>query len=181
MRRELAVPLPASTLLDDVHLPLAAFFRGFRVIWDGSAKAFDFPTPLDTEFQRKVRTQAGMFQIIGNYPQLLGMRNRMWLDFMSHKLGRLLLPYACLLMAFSSFYLDHPWRTLAMLGQALFYGLAVADLVIPEGFTLKKLTSPVRTFVVLMAAAFCAGSILFLPHSYFWKETKVRQAAETTR
>jgi cellulose synthase/poly-beta-1,6-N-acetylglucosamine synthase-like glycosyltransferase len=181
MRRELAVPLPASTLLDDVHLPLAAFFRGFRVIWDGSAKAFDFPTPLDTEFQRKVRTQAGMFQIIGNYPQLLGMRNRMWLDFMSHKLGRLLLPYACLLMAFSSFYLDHPWRTLAMLGQALFYGLAVADLVIPEGFTLRKLTSPVRTFVVLMAAAFCAGSILFLPHSYFWKETKVRQAAETTR
>jgi biofilm PGA synthesis N-glycosyltransferase PgaC len=181
MRRELAVPLPAGTLLDDVYLPLAAFFRGFRVIWDGSAKAFDFPTPLDTEFQRKVRTQAGIFQIIGNYPQLLGTGNRMWLDFVSHKLGRLLLPYACLLMAVSSFYLDHPWRTLAMAGQALFYGLAIADMAIPEGFAAKKLTSPLRTFVVLMAAAFCAGSILFLPHSYFWKETKVRQVAGTTR
>ena len=169
MRRELAVALPAGTLVDDMHLPLAAFFRGYRVIFDSSAKAFDYPTQLDAEFQRKVRTQAGVYQVIGAYPKLLGPGNRMWIDFVSHKLGRLLLPYACLLMAGSSFWLPEPWRTIALAGQGLFYGLAFADAWLPEGFVLKRLTSPIRTFVVLMAAAFCAGSILFLPHDSFWK------------
>jgi cellulose synthase/poly-beta-1,6-N-acetylglucosamine synthase-like glycosyltransferase len=91
MRRELAVPMPEDTLLDDVYLPLAAFFRGYRVILDGSAKAFDQPMPLKTEFRRKIRTQAGVYQILAAYPALLGPRNRMWIHFVSHKLGRLLL------------------------------------------------------------------------------------------
>jgi hypothetical protein len=155
-----------------VYLPLAAFFRGFRVIFDGSAKAFDYPTPLDAEFRRKVRTQAGVFQVIGEYPQLLGPGNRMWIDFISHKLGRLLLPYACLLIAISSFFLPDPWRWLVIAGQIAFYGLAVIDLLIPERTLLKKLTSPTRTFVVLMAAAFCAGSILIRPKGDFWKPSK---------
>src|SRR5262249_27307012 len=30
MRRELATPLPENTLVDDMFLPLAAFFRGYR-------------------------------------------------------------------------------------------------------------------------------------------------------
>jgi len=172
MRRELAVALPAGTLVDDMYLPLAAFFRGYRVIFDPTAKAFDYPTALDAEFRRKVRTQAGVYQIIGAYPQLLGLENRMWIDFVSHKLGRLLLPYACLLMAGSSFWLPQPWRTLALAAQGLFGMLALADGWLPEGSRLKRLTSPLRTFVVLMAAVFCAGSVLFLPHDYFWKETK---------
>ena len=169
MRRELAVALPAGTLVDDMYLPLAAFFRGYRVIFDSRAKAFDYPTPLDAEFRRKVRTLAGVYQIIGAFPKLLGPGNRMWVDFVSHKLGRLLLPYACLLMAGSSFWLPAPWRALAFAGQGLFYALAFIDAWLPEGFVVKRLTSPIRTFVVLMAAAFCAGSILFRSHDYFWK------------
>jgi biofilm PGA synthesis N-glycosyltransferase PgaC len=172
IRRELATPMPAGTLLDDVYLPLAAFFRGFRVIFDGSAKAFDYPTPLDAEFRRKVRTQAGVYQVIGEYPQLLGPGNRMWIDFVSHKLGRLLLPYACLLIAVSSLFVPDPWRLLVIAAQAVFYGLAMLDLWIPERSLPKQLTSPIRTFVVLMAAAFCAGSILLKPQGDFWKESK---------
>jgi poly-beta-1,6-N-acetyl-D-glucosamine synthase len=56
MRRALAAPLPANTLLDDVHLPVGAFLKGFRVIFVPEAKAWDDPTALDTEFRRKVRT-----------------------------------------------------------------------------------------------------------------------------
>jgi len=56
MRRELAVTLPPDTLLDDVFLPLAAFFKGYRVILDEGAHAFDYPTVLKSEFRRKVRT-----------------------------------------------------------------------------------------------------------------------------
>src|SRR5205085_1070151 len=93
MRRNLAVPLPSGVLLDDVFLPFAAFFKGFRLILEPAAKAYDSPTSLDTEFRRKVRTQAGVYQLLRYYPQLLGPGNRMWLDFCSHKLGRLALPW----------------------------------------------------------------------------------------
>jgi biofilm PGA synthesis N-glycosyltransferase PgaC len=178
MRRELAVELPANTLLDDVYLPLAAFFAGYRVVLDENAKAFDLPTPLDTEFRRKVRTLAGVYQIIRAYPGLLGPSNRMWIHFLSHKVARLLLPYALIALAISSFGLTEPWRQLALWVQAAFYGLAATDLLIPESWLLKRLSSPARTFVILITAALCAASILFRPHSNLWKETRVSAARQ---
>ena len=174
MRRELAVELPPGTLLDDVHLPLSAFFRGYRVILDDTARAFDYPTSLHSEFRRKVRTQAGVYQIIRSFPALLGPRNRMWIHFVSHKLGRLLLPWALLLVLIASVLLPWPYSILAVGAQALFYGLAALDTVLPEGRPLKRISSPeFRTFVVLMAAALCAPSILFLPQNIFWGRTEV--------
>jgi len=176
MRRELAAPMPAGTLLDDVHLPLAAFFRGYRLIFDGSAKAFDYPTALDIEFRRKVRTLAGVYQVIGAYPALLGPANRMWIHFVSHKFGRLLLPWALLATAISSLFLPWPWGMAALASQAAFYALAAADAWAAEGGALKQASSPARTFVVLMAAAACAVSILVAPGSRLWKPTEVRPA-----
>jgi len=169
MRRELIRPLPADTLADDMYLPLAAFFRGKRVILDESAKAFDTPTQLGAEFRRKVRTLAGVYQIVGFYPELLGPRNRMWLHFVSHKLARLLLPWALLVAAGTSFGLPGPYRALALGGQGAFYGLAALDGAVPEGSPVKRLTSPARTFVVLMAASLCAVAVLFVPAQRLWK------------
>jgi cellulose synthase/poly-beta-1,6-N-acetylglucosamine synthase-like glycosyltransferase len=173
MRRELAVKLPEDTLLDDVHQPLAAFFQGYRLILDESAKAYDYPTSLDSEFNRKVRTLAGIFQVVAHYPALLGPRNRMWIHFLSHKIGRLALPYALIAVALSSLWLPEPLRSLALAGQALFYGLALFDYVMPDWLILKRITSPIRTFVVLVAAALVAASILFRSSKSFWKETRV--------
>jgi biofilm PGA synthesis N-glycosyltransferase PgaC len=51
-------------LLDDVYLRMAAFFRGYRLIVEETALAYDYPTTLDTEFKRKVRTLAGNYQIV---------------------------------------------------------------------------------------------------------------------
>jgi cellulose synthase/poly-beta-1,6-N-acetylglucosamine synthase-like glycosyltransferase len=172
MRRELARPLPPGTLVDDMFLPLAAFFRGYRIILDDTAKAFDYPAALDTEFRRKVRTQAGVYQIVRLYPQLLTGRNRMWLAFVSHKLARLLLPFALLLIAATSFALDAPWRLPVLLAQALLYGTALLDTVVPEGLPVKRLSAPLRSFVVLLAAAFCAAFVLFRPPNEIWKETR---------
>ena len=174
MRRELAVELPPGTLLDDVHLPLSAFFRGYRVILDDTARAFDYPTSLHSEFRRKVRTQAGVYQIIRSFPALLGPRNRMWIHFVSHKLGRLLLPWALLLVLIASVLLPWPYSILAVGAQALFYGLAALDTVLSERWPLKRISSPIRRFVALMAAALCAPSILFLPQNIFWGRTEVR-------
>jgi poly-beta-1,6-N-acetyl-D-glucosamine synthase len=176
LRRELATCLPPGTLADDMFLPLAAFFRGFRVILEESAQAFDYPTGLETEFRRKVRTLAGVCQILQFYPQLLSPRNRMWLAFVSHKLARLLLPYALLAGAATSFALDEPWRTAALLLQAYFYASALFDSWIPDEFPAKRLTAAVRSFVVLLAAAFCAPFMLIQPAQKLWEETRVRSA-----
>jgi len=43
-------------LLDDVYLPLAAFFKGKRIVLEMAAKAYDSPGSLKIEFNRKVRT-----------------------------------------------------------------------------------------------------------------------------
>jgi poly-beta-1,6-N-acetyl-D-glucosamine synthase len=156
MRRELAVTLPPNTLLDDVHLPLAAFFKGYRIILDEGAYAFDYPTALKSEFRRKVRTQAGLVQIIARYPRLLLPTTRIWFHFGSHKLGRLLLPYALVLVAISSVDLPQGWAQAAVIMQAAFYGLALMDAWIPGSWPLKRPSSIARTFVVLVGAALCA-------------------------
>jgi poly-beta-1,6-N-acetyl-D-glucosamine synthase len=176
MRRALARALPVGTLVDDMFLPLAAFFGGYRVILDDTALAFDYPTALDAEFHRKVRTQAGVYQIIGHYPRLLTPGNRMWIAFVSHKLARLLLPFALLLAAATTAALDGPWRTLAVIVQVLFYGLALADSWIPAKLFAKRVSSPIRSVVVLLAAALCATFALFRPSASLWKETQVRSA-----
>ena len=173
VRRELAVPFPENSLADDMYLPLAAFFRGYRVVFDDSAFAYDHPTQLSGEFHRKVRTLAGVFQIVGEYPKLLSPANRMWIHFMSHKVARLLLPYALIAMAVSSFGLPAPWAAVAGTAQASFYGLALADQWISERSPLKRLSSLPRAFVVLVWAAVCASLILFAPGQVLWKETQV--------
>jgi cellulose synthase/poly-beta-1,6-N-acetylglucosamine synthase-like glycosyltransferase len=176
MRRQLASPVPEDILNDDMYLPLGAFFRGARVILDDAALAYDYPTPLASEFRRKVRTLAGVYQIVGAYPALLGPRNRMWIHFFSHKLARLLMPWAMLAAAVAACGLPAPWNAWAIGAQAAAYLLAVADPWLPAGFPLKRLTSPVRTFVVLMAASLCALAILFVPPRVLWKETRVSPA-----
>src|ERR1035438_8147785 len=124
MRRELASPIPPGTLLDDVYLPLCAFFRGYRSVWEAEAKAFDYPASLKTEFWRKVRTLAGVYQIIGMFPRLLLPNHRLWIHFVSHKVGRLLLPYTLIVVLVASFLLPSPLRYWAWTAQAGFYGLA---------------------------------------------------------
>jgi cellulose synthase/poly-beta-1,6-N-acetylglucosamine synthase-like glycosyltransferase len=178
VRRELAVPFPPATLLDDVYLPLNAFFKGYRVVLEEQAKAYDDPTSLRSEFRRKIRTQAGVYQIIGAYPALLGPRNRMWIHFMSHKLGRLLLPFLLIAFFILSFWLPPAIRTPVAGAQVLFYLTAFLDRWIPERLPIKRFSSFARAFVILIAAALCAVSILFIPPHRLWKQTKPVQTAK---
>jgi hypothetical protein len=172
MRRSLAGPLPENTLLDDVYLPLRAWLQGYRILWEPGAKAFDYPASLDIEFRRKVRTLAGVYQIIGFFPRLLIPNHRLWIHFVSHKLARLLLPFALLAILLSSFFLPRPFAAWALRGQAAFYALAALDRVLSDQAPVKRLSSPVGTFVTLMAATLCAVSILFVPPEKLWKRTR---------
>ena len=173
IRASLTEPIPPDILLDDVYLPFVAAFKGYRIYFEDDAKAYDFPTSLQSEFRRKVRTQAGMYQILARFPQLLWPGNRRLIHFLSHKLGRLLLPFALLAALVSTFFLPQPLMMLAAAGQALFYGAALVDPLVPERTTLKRLTGVIRAFLVLVAAALCATAVFFLPAQKLWKETRV--------
>jgi hypothetical protein len=175
IRRELMVRMPAETLLDDLYVPLAAFFRGYRLVVEPAAKAYDDPTSLSTEFRRKVRTLAGNYQIMRQYPGLLTSRNRMRFHYLSYKLGRLLLPFALIIIAVTCFWLPSRWMVItAVAAQVAIYGLAFLDERLDEESILKRLSSAARTFVVMMLAALCALSVFFVSPQKLWTPTKTR-------
>ena len=181
IRRSLWTPLPPGTLLDDVYEPLVAFFKGYRILMEPTATMYDYPTVLHSEFRRKVRLQAGLYQMLKIMPELLSSRNRMRLHFLSAKYGRIVIPYCMIAVALATIGLPPYWRAIAAWGQALFYGLALLDPAIPDGVSLKKVTSPIRTFVVLMAASLAAVRVYFVQPTSLWKEASYRSAiAEPT-
>jgi poly-beta-1,6-N-acetyl-D-glucosamine synthase len=128
IRRELWRPLPAETILDDVLTPMRVVLAGYRVVFNERARAFDrVTTDSDAEARRKVRTLAGNYQLLALEPGLLlPWRNPVWLQFVSHKLGRLAVPYALLTLFAASIVLveRHLFYRLALAGQVVFYLLA---------------------------------------------------------
>ena len=176
LRRSLWTPLPPGTLLDDVYVPLKAFFQGYRILYEPTATMYDYPTVLHSEFRRKVRLQAGLYQMLKIMPELLSSRNRMRFHFLSAKYGRIVIPYCMIAIALATIGLPLPWRAFAAWGQVLFYGLAALDPLVPDRFPLKKLTSPIRTFVVLMAASLAAVRVYFVTPTSLWKEASYRNA-----
>ena len=176
IRRELAMPIPSDILLDDVYVPLMVASRGYRIYFEDAAKAYDLPTSLKSEFQRKVRTQAGVYQILQRFPALLSPRNPRFIHFLSHKLARLMLPFGLLGALLFSLFLPSPWRLPVLAAQAVFYGLAALDPLIPEGNPAKRLSAVIRAFVVLVAAAACGLRVFFQPPQRLWTETKVEAA-----
>jgi len=176
IRREIAVAIPPGTLLDDVFVPFIGVSRGYRIYFEDKAKAYDLPTSLKSEFWRKVRTQAGIYQITASFPSLLWPGNTRFIHWMSHKIGRLLLPFAMIATAVTTFWLPGPFRLAAILCQVAFYGLAIIDPLVPEHNPLKRLSGVVRAFVVLVTAALCAVTVFIMPAQRLWKETKVGSA-----
>jgi hypothetical protein len=69
--------------------------------------------------------------------------------------------------------MSSPWNLWAAGAQAAAYAFALIDAWLPENFPLKRLTSPARTFTVLMAASLCAVSIFFVPARVLWRESRV--------
>jgi poly-beta-1,6-N-acetyl-D-glucosamine synthase len=176
IRRTLARSLPPGCILDDMWLPMQAVFDGYRALLAPDAVAWDFPTSLNSEFDRKVRTQAGLYQLMKLDRRLLNPgRNRLFWDFVNLKLFRLLLLHVLLVALISSVLMPAPWSLYALAAQAMFYGFALLDRIVPEGNALKRLSAPIAAFVTLATAAFAAQMIFFRDPSTLWKTTKVRE------
>ncbi len=129
IRRSLFEPIPGDTILDDVWLPMRIARRGYRVLFEPAAHAWDrAPATAAQEFARKVRTLAGNFQLFARERWLLNpFRNRLWLQTVSHTMPRLLTPFllltalgADLLLAAGS-----PFHRWTLAGQIAFYAAAL--------------------------------------------------------
>jgi cellulose synthase/poly-beta-1,6-N-acetylglucosamine synthase-like glycosyltransferase len=134
LRRAAWRPLPPRTLLDDVLAPMRAVLDGHRVVFAPEARAYDRSSPdADTERRRKVRTLAGNYQLLRLEPRLLSpFANPVWLQFVSHKLGRLVVPYALVALLASSAVLAHAGviYAAALTLQVAFYVLAAHGAII---------------------------------------------------
>jgi len=160
MRRSLWSPLPASLILDDVYTPMRVVLAGRRVAFVDDARATDLRNPERShEYRRKVRTLTGVLQMCCWLPELLvPTRNPIWLQFMFHKLLRLLTPYWCIgLAACASVMLLH-WLELRPVALGLpVFGLAAVTAA--RKVKIARLLASGVVWVVMLQAALVMATV----------------------
>ncbi|HEX5481599.1 MAG TPA: glycosyltransferase family 2 protein [Terriglobia bacterium] len=153
VRKELWVPLPAGTLLDDVYQPLHTAKQGRRVLFEPQARAWDDVVSSEREFRRKVRTLTGNYQLLQLSPWLLTSSNPLRFEFICHKIFRLLVPFALVGLFVSSLILPGPFYRAALLLQVIFYGLALVALWRPRFGIIARLADVALAFLLMNTAA----------------------------
>lgn len=160
-RRELIDELPDGLILDDVMIPMRMVRAGYRVKFESAAIAYDTKSDsLGEEYYRKVRTLAGNWQLLALAPWLLSRsQNPIFFEFVSHKVLRLLAPWALIVTLLCAWGLSHIlFFKLVFFGQIALIGLAaigwmgyLARLKIPlasqlMGFALLNVAAIVGTW-----------------------------------
>jgi biofilm PGA synthesis N-glycosyltransferase PgaC len=162
MRRELWRELPASTILDDVYTPMQIALAGKRIVFDESARAFDkVEVSARREFSRKVRTLLGNYQLCQLMPSVLWPSHPLFLQFVSHKLLRLVAPIFFLLVLVSnSLLMAAPaggvlrvFYGCVLLAQACFYFSVLAGWYLSGDARAPRLINSAYVFSVMNAAA----------------------------
>jgi hypothetical protein len=132
IRKQLFEPLPADTILDDVLIPVRIARRGYQVVFEAAAKAFDIAPPnARGELLRKTRTIGGTFQLFARERWLLNPRlNPLWFETVSHKALRLTMPLLLGTLLVSNLMLLDWWPyQVTLAGQAAFYAAALAGCI----------------------------------------------------
>lgn len=154
VRRNLLLPFPPETILDDVVIPMQVVRQGYRVVLDTRARIWDV-ADLGTgrEFGRKVRTLSGVYQLLQMQSWLLSSDNPVRFEFISHKLLRLMVPLALCAALLSSFLLRASLYRAALVLQLAFYGLSIWGSFRLTRNPLARIADAAFTFVFLNAAA----------------------------
>ncbi len=157
LRRHYWTPLPAGTLLDDVLEPMRAVLNGCRIVFEERAIAYDRASvDAAAESRRKTRTLAGNYQILAQEPRLLvPFVNPVWLQYVSHKIGRLVVPWALVGLFIASLALarGNVFYALPLAAQGVFYGLALAGAI----FHARERFARIAFTFVMMNVAAVAG------------------------
>ena len=127
-------PLPEDTLLDDFEVPIQILKSKKRVVFDTRAKIYDDAQDENkAEQKRKLRTLTGNYQSFMRHLWLFSpYSNPVFVQFISHKVFRLLVPYALILILITSLLLSGRFYELVVYLQFIFYGLGLAALIWPD-------------------------------------------------
>jgi hypothetical protein len=150
-------PLPVDLVLDDLWIPMQLRLRGARVLLAEDAIARDRAFSDEREFGRKARTLAGNYQLFWHLPGLLlPFVNPSWFETVSHKITRLLCPWAMLVLLLACT-AGAAGLTSEGLPSAALRWLLLAQIVsyvmAGLGALAGRMGVLARTFVVLNAAA----------------------------
>jgi len=175
IRKSLFTPIPPETILDDMLIPLKGVLKGYRAIFDRSAKAYDICTnDLREESKRKVRTLSGNFQLLKLEPRLMDpFSNPVFFQFTSHKIFRLIVPFAMGLCFFSNIFLISTFYILTLIVQCLFYLGAILAPWAPENH-FGKIMKGAKVIVEMNLAAI-KGFYRFITNSQLsvWEKAKI--------
>jgi biofilm PGA synthesis N-glycosyltransferase PgaC len=160
MRRSAWSPLPPGLILDDLYAPMRAVFAGYRVLFAEDARASDTrPAAPAQEFNRKVRTLTGVIQLCAWMPGVLvPWRNPVWVQFLFHKVLRLLTPYLVLIAAVTAGALALDWLA-ANARAALALGVGLAALGVVARRTVAALLRQALVWGVVMQAAVVVATV----------------------
>jgi len=159
IRRQLYEELPQGAILDDLLIPMRIAMRGYRVVFESGARAFDRIAPsYKVEFYRKVRTLTGNYQAMRLCPDLMNPgKNRLFWQFVSHKVTRLVAPFAALTLLFSNI-VYHSGGYAYLLGiQMVAYGMALLGWAFNSLGIRERWTTAAFTFCLLNYAALVSG------------------------
>jgi len=174
LRRELFVPIPEDTIIDDFVIGMKVREQGFRVHYAEGAVACEETAQSDkAEFRRRVRIGAGNFQSIALLKDLLLPGKGIFaFQFWSHKIIRWCVPFFLILLFFSNLFLAGYGNgyLLLLACQVLFYLLAIMRT--PANRT--GLIFRVPSFFVSMNLALLIGffKYLFNVQKVTWERTE---------
>jgi biofilm PGA synthesis N-glycosyltransferase PgaC len=160
IRKELYPYPPQGTINDDYVIPLSVLRKGFRSVYEPSAVAYEEAQEM-TGFGRRVRI------MVGNIQQLREIRGLLYpfrpvelFFFLSHKLCRLLVPFAMLVtLVTNALLLDSPLCAAIFCAQLIFYFLVACGatwqlrpklLMLPYYFSMINLAAFFGFYHVLM-------------------------------
>jgi cellulose synthase/poly-beta-1,6-N-acetylglucosamine synthase-like glycosyltransferase len=169
IRRELYPVLPSDTINDDFIIPIRILQRGYRVAYEPTAVAYEDAHEM-TGFSRRARIMTG------NFEQLREITAFLWpprfatlFVFVSHKVGRLLVPFCLLTLGVSNlFLLRVPLYFWLGVSQAMFYLLAILGAI----WQLKPriLRVPFYFCSLNVAVFFGLYYALWAPHRVAWNK-----------
>jgi len=171
VRRELVVPQPPGTILDDMFQPLSIIRQGYRSVLDSRALVYDtWPKQLEGEFNRKVRTLAGNFQLFQLAPWSLTPENRVLFQFLSHKVMRLVVPYLLITLLGSSIALATSSLPFAFIAWTQILGWIIATVGLKYRVPGLQWVASLGSALLVLNAAAVVGLYRFVMHrGPLWK------------
>jgi len=131
--------------------------QGYRVIFESRAVAREaLQTSARQEFRRKVRTLTGNYQLMQLAPWLFTRSNPLRFQFVSHKLLRLLAPFALAGALLCPFLVPEGMYRLAAVLQLLVYASGLLVLFAPRLRPLGPLPDAAFAFLLMNTAALAA-------------------------